>query len=284
MFKTLREQGVIIPCPDSPCNTPIFPVKKAPPSQSWRMVQDLKAVNLAVIPRAPIVPDPSTLLNEIPKNATHFSVIDLANAFFSITVKPECQFWFAFTFEGKRWTWTRLPQGYCESPTIFSQAMSSNLAKFTPPGLSNLLLYVDDILVSSPDQETCKQDTIALLKFLAEQGHKASKNKLQLWSTEVKYLGYVISALGRSLDPERKKAILAAPQPQTKKQMMSFLGITNFCRQWIPNYALETQILQSLIYSQPMSARDLIEWTEEARQAFDHIKQLLVSSAVLAHP
>ena len=76
VFKTLRERGVIIPCPDSPCNTPIFPVKKAPPSQSWRMVQDLKAVNLAVIPRAPIVPDPRTLLNEIPKNATHFSVID----------------------------------------------------------------------------------------------------------------------------------------------------------------------------------------------------------------
>ena len=51
---------------------------------------------------------------------------------------------------------------------------------------------------------------------------------------------------------------------------MSFLGMTNFGRQWIPNYALETQALQSLIYSQPMSAGDIMNWTEEGKQAFEY--------------
>ena len=37
VFKALKDKGVIIPCPDSPCNTPILPVKKAPPSQGWPM-------------------------------------------------------------------------------------------------------------------------------------------------------------------------------------------------------------------------------------------------------
>ena len=59
----LLKAGVIIKCSDSPCNTPIFPVKKAPPSVGWRMVQDLRPVNEAVIQRAPNVPDPHTLLN-----------------------------------------------------------------------------------------------------------------------------------------------------------------------------------------------------------------------------
>lgn len=31
-------QGVIVPCPDSPVNTPLFPVRKAAPSIGWRMV------------------------------------------------------------------------------------------------------------------------------------------------------------------------------------------------------------------------------------------------------
>jgi len=78
----------------------------------------------------------------------------------------------------KRYTYTRLPQGYCESPTIFSQAMSANLAKFNPPNGSQILLYVDDILLASPTEQDCKIDILALLHFLAEQGHKVSKKQI----------------------------------------------------------------------------------------------------------
>lgn len=120
----LLKAGVLISCPDSPCNTPLFPVKKAPPSVGWRMVQDLQAVNQAVIARAPVVPDPHTLLNDLKPENKLFSVVDISNAFFSIPVHPDSQFWFAFTYRHK---------GYCASPTIFSQIMSSNLAKFDPP-------------------------------------------------------------------------------------------------------------------------------------------------------
>jgi len=43
-------------------------------------------------------------------------------------------------------------------------------------------------------------------------------------------------------------------------------------------------MLQSLLYSQPRSAGDIIKRPEDGKQAFEQIKQLLVSSAVLAHP
>ena len=91
----------------------------------------------------------------------------------------DSQFWFAFTFKGKRYTYTRLPQGYCESPTIYSQVLASSLSTFEPPNKSQLLTYVDDILVASETKEGCETETIALLKHLAEEGHKVSKNKLQ---------------------------------------------------------------------------------------------------------
>lgn len=284
VIEDLIEAGVIIKCEDSPCNTPIFPVKKQAPSMGWRMVQDLQAVNNAVIQRAPCVPDPYTLLNSLRPDAEVFTVVDISNAFFSVPVHKDSQFWFAFTFGGQRYTYTRLAQGFCESPTIYSQVMSASMAQFQPPGNSQILIYVDDVLVASPDKETCKKDTFALLKHLAEEGHRVSKSKLQLCKSQVKYLGHNLSAGGRTIVEDRKTAILQAPKPRTKKQMMSFLGLTNYCRNWVPNYAEITAPLHKLMYTESMKMSDPLSWTEEAEKAFCEIKQVPVSSVALALP
>ena len=130
--------------------------------------------------------------------------------------------------------------------------MSASMAKFQPPGGSQVLMYVDDVLLASPDLETCKEDTLALLKHLAEEGHKVSKNKLQMCKMQVKYLGHNLSAGGRTIMEDRKTAILQAPKPLTKKQMMSFLGLTNYCRNWVPNYAEITAPLNKLMYEKDL--------------------------------
>ena len=75
--------------------------------------------------RTPTVPDPHTILSQIPSDEQFFSVVDLSDAFFSVPVHPDSQFWFAFEFEGRSWTFTRLCQGYCESPTIYNAALKA---------------------------------------------------------------------------------------------------------------------------------------------------------------
>uniref|UniRef100_A0A3Q3M0F2 ribonuclease H n=1 Tax=Mastacembelus armatus TaxID=205130 RepID=A0A3Q3M0F2_9TELE len=140
------QAGIIVPCDNSPCCTPIFPVKKirdADKPTEWRFVQDLQAVNDAVQPRVNNVPNPYTILSQVPSSAQWFSVVDLANAFFSVPVHSDSQFWFAFQFQGKTWTWTRLCQGYCESPTIFNEALKRSLESLVLSPDSALLQYVD---------------------------------------------------------------------------------------------------------------------------------------------
>ncbi|XP_061127238.1 uncharacterized protein LOC133147271 [Syngnathus typhle] len=248
------------------------------------MVQDLQAVNNAVIQRAPCVPDPHTLLNSLTPDTKIFTVIDISNAFFSVPIAKESQFWFAFTYAGSRYTFSRLPQGYCESPTIYSQVMAASMAKFVPPMGSQILLYVDDILIASPDFASCQKDTLAVLHHLASEGHKVSKNKLQLWSAEIKYLGHNLSSQGRSIIESRKASILQAPKPLTKKQMMSFLGLTGYCRNWILDYAQIVAPLSKLMYVEDISMSAHLKWTPEAEDAFVLIKQALVSSSTLALP
>lgn len=101
---------------------------------------------------------------------------------------------------------------------------------------------------------------------------------------EVTYLGHTVSAAGKAILPARRVAIQQAPKPETKQQMMSFLGLCNFCRLWIPNYAAVAQPLQDLICGKNMGLKDKFEWTEEANTAFKQLKLLLQTDTVLALP
>ena len=47
IIENLKEQGLLIPC-NSPCNTPILGIKKS--NGKWRLVQDLRIINEAVVP------------------------------------------------------------------------------------------------------------------------------------------------------------------------------------------------------------------------------------------
>ncbi|KAI3375448.1 hypothetical protein L3Q82_003695 [Scortum barcoo] len=175
VFESLKAAGVIVPCDDSPVRTPLFPVKKIRDKDQpteWRFVQDLQAVNAAVQPRAPSVPNPYTILSQVPSAAKFFSVVDLSNAFFSVPVHPESQFWFAFNFNGRGYTFTRLCQGYCESPTIYNEALRQSLESLVLSPGTALLQYVDDLMICSPTKEQCEANTVKLLKHLADGGHK----------------------------------------------------------------------------------------------------------------
>ena len=280
---SLVERGAIVECPDSPCNTPILPIRKA--SGAWRFVQDLRIVNEAVYVPTPVVPNVVTIMSQVPANSTYFSVCDLSNAYFSIPIHPDSQYWFAFTFKGKKWTWSVMPQGYAASPTLFTAALAINLESFVPPEGSVLISYVDDLLICSSSKQACERDTIALLQFLAENGHKVSKAKLQFVKQEVKYLGHVITPGGRSLGQERVSAILSMPRPSDKQQLMSLLGVAGYCRPWIPDYAEIIEPLSALIYGgKKLAMSDSLIWTTEALNALTILKQALTRSPCLGLP
>ncbi len=79
---------------------------------------------------------------------------------------------------------------------------------------------MDDLLLSSPSQKQCSDDTIALLCHLAAEGHKASLSKLQFVKQSVVFLGHVITKEGKSLSDKRVQAIQNIPKLITKKQLL----------------------------------------------------------------
>ena len=62
-----------------------------------------------------MVPNPYTLLSEIPERAKYFSVIDLNDAFYSVPLVEESQFLFAFEDPmqpASQLSWTVLPRDF----------------------------------------------------------------------------------------------------------------------------------------------------------------------------
>ncbi len=220
VFESLLKERVIIPCHDSPVRTPIFPVKKITSNTSepvtWRFVQDLQSVNSAVIARAARVPNPYTILSQIPQNAMYFTVVDLANAFFSVPVEEKSQFWFAFDFDNKGYTFTRLCQGYCESPTIYNEALRRSLEPLTLSSGTALLQYIDYLLICARDEVTCVADNVTLLNHLAREGHKVSLTKLQFCAAGNNFFWVTLTLNSKAISEKRIKAIKDVPRPLTK--------------------------------------------------------------------
>uniref|UniRef100_A0A669QQR7 ribonuclease H n=1 Tax=Phasianus colchicus TaxID=9054 RepID=A0A669QQR7_PHACC len=269
----------------SPYNTPILPVNKnrldANGDPEYWFVQDLRAINEYVEAPHPVVPDLPLILTEIPAWSRWYTVLDLTGAFFSIPIAQNSQAIFAFTWEGKQFTWTRLPQGFTSSPTLFSQILKNDLKDVELPEKSTLIKYVDDLLIASVTREACVKDTQYLCQKLYEKGHKVSLSKLQFCKTEVKYLGFILSLGERKLDPDRVAAIQEIARPVTKKQMRAFLGQAGFCQPWILGYS---ELIKPLTETTREQAVEPIPWTDKLQTAFLSEKQALMSAPALGLP
>lgn len=103
-------------------------------------------MNQATVTLHPIVPNPYTLPGLIPADASFFTYLDLKDAFFCVGPAPRRQPIVAFQWEnpengGKvQLTWTRLPQGFKNSPTTFRTALGPDRKVFPVDWMGCVLL------------------------------------------------------------------------------------------------------------------------------------------------
>ncbi|CAD7691344.1 unnamed protein product [Nyctereutes procyonoides] len=283
-IQRLLQLGILIPC-QSPWNTPLLPVKK-PGTGDYRPVQDLREVNWRTEDIHPTVPNPYNLLSTLPPSHVWYTVLDLKDAFFCLRLSSQSQPIFAFEwkdpetgFSGQL-TWTRLPQGFKNSPTLFDEALHRDLADFRVghPDLV-LLQYVDDLLLAARTEQDCVKGTGALLERLGELGYRASAKKAQIGQRQVTYLGYLLEGGQRWLTESRKKAVALIPAPTNAKGLREFLGSAGFCRLWIPGFAEMAAPLYPLTKSNTP-----YHWGKEQQLAFDKIKRALLTAPALSLP
>ncbi|KAL4008993.1 hypothetical protein ACER0C_002845 [Sarotherodon galilaeus] len=279
----LLEVGVLEPS-QSFWNTPILPVEKQGTGK-YRMAHDLRAINAILRTDTVPVPNPYTALTAISWDQKWFTCIDLANAFFCLPLHESLRDIFSFTYRGQQYRYTRRPQGFALSPGIFNQVLKDALSPCHLPEGCTLIQYVDDLLIAAPSASACTAASLVVLNRLAECGFKVSKEKLQLVRPEVTFLGRVIAHRSVGLMNTHRDQILTHPKPRTVKELLSFLGLTGYSRQFIPNYAGKTAPLRDLI--KKAGVRNLkaeLPWSPDTETAFIALKQDLSRATDLATP
>ena len=241
-IQCLIDAGVLKRC-RSPWNTPLLPVKK-PGGTDFRPVQDLREVNKRVNDIHPMVPNPYTLLSNLPPNYIWYTVLDLKDAFFSLPLAATSQEIFAFEWQEDggqtpvQLTWTRLPQGFKNSPTLFNEALDEDLREYRVEHPTIVLLqYVDDLMLAAATEKECQEATGDLLQTLGTLGYRASAKKAQIAKQEVTYLSYKIKQGQRWLTQAMKETILQIPEPANPRQVRECLGTMGYCRLWILGFA-----------------------------------------------
>jgi hypothetical protein len=97
---------------------------------------------------------------------------------------------------------------------------------------------VDDLLLAGPTQEGCMEGTQLLLTLLWEAEYKVFQKKGPYLPRHHQHLVYHQSQGQHRLSPKRKQAVCSIPALKTHRQIREFLGATDFCHIWIPNYSL----------------------------------------------
>jgi len=114
---------------------------------------------------------------------------------------------------------------------------------------------------------------------LRKVGLKAKPSKCELFRTEIKFLGHLVSADGINPMPDKLEAIRDWPVPHCLKDVRAFFGLASYYRRFVKGLATIAEPLTRLTRKM---AR--LEWTEEAQLSFEALNKVLVEATSLAFP
>ena len=87
-----------------------------------------------------------------------------------------------------------------------------------------LVIYMDNLLIFSPDKETHQERTKRVLQRMTELDLHLKLEKCRFATTEVEYLGMIIKPGQLAMDPVKLDGIASWPTPEKVKDVRSFLG------------------------------------------------------------
>ncbi|CAB1120564.1 unnamed protein product [Ectocarpus sp. CCAP 1310/34] len=215
--------------------------------------------------------------------ALYITVADILSAFWQIPVAEEHVDRTAFVTPTGKYCFKRMPFGVANAPWLFQHVMSLALGHLGPD--SGVLSYMDDLICINHTFEAHLSSLEKMFAALQAAGLTLKPSKIQFGQKEVDYLGHVISAKGISVSTDRIDAIRNLPTPTCIKDLRSVLGMVNFVRRAIKDYADVTAPLVELTRKDYVKRASFKKaWGSAQDAAFENVKRVLSSTPVLHFP
>ena len=97
-------------------------------------------------------------------------------------------------------------------------------------------VYIDDILIFSQSEVEQFQHLEMVLQLLRVRKLFEKMKKCEIFKSELKYLGHVVSGSRVKPDPVKVETISQCPTPPSVHEVRQFLGLANYFRKLIRGY------------------------------------------------
>jgi hypothetical protein len=211
-------------------------------------------------------------------NSSIFTTLDHTSGFWQMKLHPESQPLTAFTIPNRgQFHWITSPMGLLGCPASFQRLMEQVLR-----GLGHILIYIDDVLIHTDTHEKHLEAMEQVLMRLHQHHLKINLDKCIFGDCQVSYLGCTLTPEGIELGEAKLKTIRNAAPPDDIKGIRSFMGLCNFFRHPIQDFAIIAAPLFKL--TRQDSEYQSGPLTRAALTAFEMLQNQLSKRSALAFP
>lgn len=237
-----------------------------------RMCVDMRRANEAIKPESFPIPTLEDLLSTV-DGSTIFSKLDIRSAFHQVEIEASSRHITTFVTHRGLYAFKRLWFGLNCASEKFQRIMMHILSN-----CEGCIVYIDDIMIHGKTNEEHDRRLKKVLSTLKERGVTLNDDKCNLNCKQIEFLGHVISASGISPKVSRVNSIKLFRRPETKEEVRSFIGLTNYVGRFIPHFSSISAPLRELICIDKE-----FEWTDRHEKSFQDLKDAITSDTVLGY-
>ena len=214
------------------------------------------------------------LLDEL-AGSSWFTKLDLRLCYHQIKMKEEDILKTAFRIHQRHYEFLVMPFRLTNAPSTFQSLMNHI---FQPFLRRFVLVFFDDILVYSNTWDAHLQHLRQVFDLLLQHQLFLKLSKYEIGTTQVEYLGHIISVGTVAMNRRKVQCMKDWPVPSSIKKLKGFFGLTGYYRRFIKSYGIIAKPLTNLLKKGNFS------WNKKAHVAFETLKQSMVVAPVLAFP
>ncbi|GJU71629.1 putative nucleotidyltransferase, ribonuclease H [Tanacetum coccineum] len=234
-LQELTDRGFIRPS-TSPWGAPVLFVKKK--DGSFRMCIDYRELNKLTIKNRYPLPRIDDLFDQL-QGSSVYSKIDLRSGYHQLRVREEDIPKTAFRTRYGHYEFQVMPFGLTNAPAVFMDLMN----RVCKPYLDKfVIVFIDDILIYSRDEEEHANHLRIILELLQKEKLYAKFSKCDFWIHIVQFLGHLIDSQGLHVDPAK----IEAPLTKLTQKNKSYI--------WGEEQELAFQLLKQKLCEAPILA------------------------------
>jgi hypothetical protein len=210
------------------------------------------------------------------KGACVFSKIDLRFGYHQLKIRATDIPKTTFITRYGLYEYTVMSFGLTNAPAYFMYLMNKVFMEYLD---KFMVVFIDDILIFSKNEEEHDEHLCLVLQKLRENQLYAKLNKCEFWLKEVSFLGHIISEGGISVDPSKVKYVLSWNTSQNVLDIRNFLDLAGYYRRFIEGLLKISKPMTELLVK-----GNTFEWTPRRETSFQELKKRLTTAPVLTMP